>query len=207
MKKTITLLTILLLVVFMVGCENSVNPINSDNPTTSVSQTDNTGISLAKNDKNQENNRERNNVKVEICHLTGNDEWITIEIDENAVQAHLDHGDMYLDGWVVDGGEWQFDFFLSGEHFIHTYDFETGDGYVGDITSIITQIACPLDWMGFHFNFDDSDEYMVATAYIESDGSVTGNGVLWFENETINTYIGGTWTTDMVLKKGCVPCQ
>ncbi len=42
MKKTITLLTILLLVVFMVGCENSVNPIA---PKT---QNDNDGISLAK---------------------------------------------------------------------------------------------------------------------------------------------------------------
>lgn len=42
MKKTLTLLTILLLVIFMVGCENSINP------TTSVVQSDNDGISLAR---------------------------------------------------------------------------------------------------------------------------------------------------------------
>ncbi|MFC1786070.1 hypothetical protein ACFLZA_01740 [Candidatus Neomarinimicrobiota bacterium] len=42
MKKTITLLTILMLVVFMVGCENSINPIEPQ------TQNDNEGISLAK---------------------------------------------------------------------------------------------------------------------------------------------------------------
>lgn len=36
------------MVVFMVGCENSVNPIKSDNPTNSISQTNNEAISLAK---------------------------------------------------------------------------------------------------------------------------------------------------------------
>ncbi len=38
MKKTITLLTILLLIVFMVGCENSVNPITTDSPTLNIAQ-------------------------------------------------------------------------------------------------------------------------------------------------------------------------
>ena len=41
MRKTIAILTILLLVIFMVGCENSVNPINSDNPTNSFVQSEN----------------------------------------------------------------------------------------------------------------------------------------------------------------------
>ncbi|GAI63059.1 unnamed protein product [marine sediment metagenome] len=45
MKKTITLLTILMLVVFMVGCENSMNPIEPQ------TQNDNDGISLAKKTK------------------------------------------------------------------------------------------------------------------------------------------------------------
>lgn len=42
MRKTITLLTILLFVVFMVGCENAINP------TQPQTQNDNEGISLAK---------------------------------------------------------------------------------------------------------------------------------------------------------------
>ena len=42
MRKTITLLTILLLVVFMVGCENSINPIEPQ------TQNSNEGMSLAK---------------------------------------------------------------------------------------------------------------------------------------------------------------
>ena len=48
MKKTITLLTIILLVVFMVGCENSVNPTVSDTPNMSVAKADGEPISLAK---------------------------------------------------------------------------------------------------------------------------------------------------------------
>ena len=40
MKETITILTILLLAVFMIGCENAINPIKSQN--------DNEGMSLAK---------------------------------------------------------------------------------------------------------------------------------------------------------------
>ena len=42
MRKTIAILTIVLLVLFMVGCENSINPIKSQ------IQNDNTGMSLAK---------------------------------------------------------------------------------------------------------------------------------------------------------------
>ena len=42
MRRTITLLTILLLVVFMIGCENSINPIQPQ------TQIDNEGMSLAK---------------------------------------------------------------------------------------------------------------------------------------------------------------
>ncbi len=48
MRKTITLLTILLLVVFMVGCENAVNPIITDNPSNNVTQSDNNARTVAK---------------------------------------------------------------------------------------------------------------------------------------------------------------
>lgn len=48
MRKTITLLTILLFVVFMVGCENAINP------TQPQTQNDNEGISLAKKDKGED---------------------------------------------------------------------------------------------------------------------------------------------------------
>ncbi len=41
MRKYLTMLTILLLVLFMVGCEKSINPINSDNPATSIGQSEN----------------------------------------------------------------------------------------------------------------------------------------------------------------------
>jgi len=35
--------------------------------------------------------------KVEICHLEGNGTFNLIEVDDSAVQAHLDHGDVYPD--------------------------------------------------------------------------------------------------------------
>lgn len=35
---------------------------------------------------------------VEICHLTGNGSYNLIEVDENAVDAHLEHGDVYPNG-------------------------------------------------------------------------------------------------------------
>lgn len=41
MRKTIAILVIVFLVLFMVGCENSNNPINSDNPTTTIVQSEN----------------------------------------------------------------------------------------------------------------------------------------------------------------------
>ena len=48
MRKTIAILTILLLVVFMVGCENSVNPTNSDTQNLSLAKSDGETMSLAK---------------------------------------------------------------------------------------------------------------------------------------------------------------
>ena len=41
MRKYLTIMIVLFLTLFMVGCENSVNPINSDNPTTSIAQSEN----------------------------------------------------------------------------------------------------------------------------------------------------------------------
>lgn len=48
MRKTIAILTILLLVIFMVGCENSVNPTISDAPNMSIAKADGETVSLAK---------------------------------------------------------------------------------------------------------------------------------------------------------------
>ena len=48
MRKTIAILTILLLVIFMVGCEKSVNPTNSDTQNLSLAKSDGETMSLAK---------------------------------------------------------------------------------------------------------------------------------------------------------------
>ena len=50
MRKTLTILTIVLFILFMVGCENSVNPIQPQ------TQNDNSGTSLAKKDADETNN-------------------------------------------------------------------------------------------------------------------------------------------------------
>ncbi len=34
--------------------------------------------------------------RVDICHLTGNGEYIVIEVSENAADAHMRHGDSEL---------------------------------------------------------------------------------------------------------------
>lgn len=45
-------------------------------------------------------------LKVDLCHYDAdNDSWVTISVNENALQAHLNHGDVQLvdndgDGWV-----------------------------------------------------------------------------------------------------------
>lgn len=87
MKKTITLLTILMLVVFMVGCENSVNPIepntNQEISLAKQSNPDEAVSTLAKGGAD----------KVEICHRKGNGDFITIIVAASAVPAHLAHGD------------------------------------------------------------------------------------------------------------------
>lgn len=51
MRKTIAILTILLLVIFMVGCENSVNPTNSDTQNLTLAKSDGEAMSLAKKEK------------------------------------------------------------------------------------------------------------------------------------------------------------
>lgn len=48
MRKTIAILTILMLVLFMVGCENSVNPTISDTQNMSLAKADGETMSLAK---------------------------------------------------------------------------------------------------------------------------------------------------------------
>ncbi|NHZ84868.1 MAG: hypothetical protein GWP19_03190 [Planctomycetia bacterium] len=49
MRKYLTIMIVLFLTLFMVGCENSVNPINSDNPTTSIAQSENVAKILVLN--------------------------------------------------------------------------------------------------------------------------------------------------------------
>jgi len=51
MRKTLTILTIVFLILFMVGCENSVNPTNSDTPNMSMAKADGETMSLAKKEK------------------------------------------------------------------------------------------------------------------------------------------------------------
>ncbi len=94
MKKTLTLLTILLLVVFIVGCENSINPIQ---PQTQNS-TERTSLAKA--------------AKVDVCHLDEYGNYIIINISENAYDAHIAHGDKSAI-WYV-GGTWRVDIFLEG---------------------------------------------------------------------------------------------
>ena len=216
MKIIIALLTILMSVVFMVGCENSVNPINSDNPTTSIVQSENEGISLAKKAENGENNRWRNHDKVEICHLTGNG-YKTIEVDENAVQAHLDQGDM-LPNWVLTG-EWVFAYNFDGTLYSHDYNFDTGTGGypAGDypyshpelILSQWPAVACDGgNIVEFEFVYtDDADNQegliLWATGYIDEFGTMTGE--LWRSDTGVYPV---SWTaTGGTIEKECVLCQ
>lgn len=92
MKKIITLLTILLLVVFMVGCENSVNPTISDMPNSAIAKSDGEQISLAKKDKC---------TTIQSGDLVASD-GSTIEVGFDSwgynYQAHLFNG-MYCDSY------------------------------------------------------------------------------------------------------------
>lgn len=58
-------------------------------------------ISCAKINPNPESTsaylKIRNNDKVKICHHLGNNSWIDIEVDINAIETHLNHGDILLD--------------------------------------------------------------------------------------------------------------
>ena len=113
MKKTITLFTILLFVVFMVGCENSINPIEPNNQDISLAKQSNPDEAVSTLAKGRQE-------KVEICHLTGNGKYVTISVAASAVQAHLDHGDML----TVLTGEWLF--YMNYNPIPHYYDFVAG---------------------------------------------------------------------------------
>ena len=120
MRKTITLLTIILLVVFMIGCENSINPTQPTNNDHTIlakqSNPDEIAINASKGGKN----------KVEICHLTGNGKYVTISVAESAVPAHMAHGDMYPA--MIPVGDWVVDFLFGSSHYIHEYNFDDGTG-------------------------------------------------------------------------------
>ena len=46
---------------------------------------------------------ERSSVKVQLCHTTGNGAYVLIEVNENAVNGHLQHGDAYPNECLGDG--------------------------------------------------------------------------------------------------------
>ena len=40
-----------------------------------------------------------------VCHSTGNGNYVQIEINENALRAHLNHGDLLPSAWYADEDE------------------------------------------------------------------------------------------------------
>lgn len=78
-------------------------------------------------ENSQANNRAANKRaanKVKICHLTGNGEYILIEVNQNAVPAHLAHGDIdqvyYQQGFENDTDGW----------------FDINNGWFGEVTRV-----------------------------------------------------------------------
>jgi hypothetical protein len=113
-----------LLVLFLVGCETESTDVDNQNLTLELND-------LKKSPK----------VKVDICHITGNGSYQVINISENAVPAHLNHGDKvtyspegvyvvsYTSGNVY-MHDWNIDFF-DGANFTGTGGYPAGaDTYV-----------------------------------------------------------------------------
>lgn len=195
MKKIITLLTILLFVVFMVGCENSINPTQPNN---------NQDISLAK----QSNPDEAVSTlakggadKVEICHRKGNGDFITISVAASALQAHLDHGDMMSPYDIT--GEWEFEYTFHdangnwiGWTPVHRYDFDLGDGYQVGFPGVtedidVNDVSCD-GAVSFEFRYtgDYAPYIIICSGMINSDGTMSG--------DVTAPGLTGTWTATLI---------
>lgn len=80
--KNFSVITIMLLAITMVSCEKEkqteFETLNKDE-----------NLSLKKAAKKS--------TKVQLCHITGNGDYVLIEVSANAVKAHLAHGDKLVD--------------------------------------------------------------------------------------------------------------
>lgn len=198
MKKIITLLTILLFVVFMVGCENTINP------TQPITQNDNAGVGLAKQavpSPPEINAAKGGKDKVEICHLKGNGEYVTISISENAYQAHLDHGDIR----TMLSGEWEIkhvDYTIPAV-FYYYFDDVPPNGWHPDFGNVVTitinTVSCDGPTIYFEMTFDTPGgvTYRVEyTGYYTGEGKMAGTRDV-FENG-VRVRDDGPWTAEIM---------
>lgn len=130
--------------------------------------------------------------KIQICHLKGNGNYNVIEVNKNALPAHLAHGDMVVFG---ETGKYVLDFLLGTTHYLHDMlitnnSFSGTGGYPADgpytHTWTVSGIIDNAGNVSFTISYDNSDYYADVVGIFECGSSYGGT----WNNATQS----GTWT-------------
>jgi len=166
MKKLIYILGVIIgLSLIIIACEKQDNAIEPEDTELKAKK--------AKKDK------------INVCHLKGNGNYKIININKNALPAHLAHGDMVVFG---ETGKYVLDFLSGTTHYVHDMEitdnsFSGTGGYPsGGPYTITWTVSGTIDNAGnisFTIDYDNSNYYGDVEGLFEC-----GNGY------------GGTWSND-----------
>jgi hypothetical protein len=181
MKKFLTLLLVLFVFsLFIISCDSDLPILDSEVAVPNLDQTvPNPDLFIAQSENTQASSRKANNVKVKICHLTGNGEYNLIEVNQNAVAAHLAHGDIahvyFLQGFEDNADGW----------------FDINSGWYGTATRVSSGpngiTSSVGDWHAIFEGDDDSAPFTRFDGYVD-----TWPGT-W--SAELDVYLDPTWGT------------
>jgi len=117
--------------------------------------------------------------KVKICHLTGKGDYILLEVNQNALAAHLAHGDIdqiyYHQGFENNIGGW----------------FDSNDGWFGEVTRVSSGTnGIPSSVGDWHAIFEGDED---SAPFSRFDGYVDTWSGTW--SAELDIYLDPNWIT------------
>lgn len=190
MKTPLSLLfTLFTLSLFINSCDSDLTILEADLTIAKQDQiVPNPDLFIEQLESSQANNSAANKVKkannsaankVKICHLTGNGDYILIEVNQNAVPAHLAHGDIdqvyFHQGFEDEAEGW----------------FDGDDGWHGDVTRVSSGTNGITSAVGdWHAIFEGNG---ISAPFTRFDGYVDTWPGTW--SAELDVYLDPNWGT------------